>query len=245
MQQLKTVVMVGFVSAVCAAATACAPGPSGAPAQEAPLARAAGACRIATVDGSVLTEADAAELAAQLSPPPSRAEAGRLAVDAALAQWLVRGYIAPASAARRLASYRELLTRLGAQTASAGATARKALAVLGRAAERVGVTAGPCLEPLALPAELALPAIGDAELAALREPPRTQERRLAERAHGRPLLRPVVWRLWPRPERLELGPVLADELEPELARALAATAPGAPTPAVTTRTGIYFAEPRS
>ena len=243
MQQLKIVFVI--VSAVCAAAAACAPGAPGAPAQDPALARAAGACRIATVDGIVLTEADASELAAQLSPPPSRAEAGRLAVDAALAQWLVRGYVAPASAARRLASYRELLARLGAKSSSAGATARTTLAVLARAAERVGVTSGPCLEPLALPADLALPVVGDAEFAALREPPRTQERRLAERAHGRPILRPTVWRLWPHPERLSLGPVLADELEPELARALADAAPGAATPAVTTRTGIYFAEPRS
>jgi hypothetical protein len=202
---------------------------------------APGACRIATVGGTDITEADAEELSAQLSPPPSRAEASRLAVDAALASWVVRGYVAPASPARRLASYRELLARLGTRAPDATVVARTTLGYLARAAQRIGVEPGPCLSPRAGP-EIAAPPVSDTELAALRQAPRSIERRLAERARGRSILHATVWRAWPVVERIDLGPVLGDELEPELAAAIEPLSAGQWSRPVVTRTGIYVAE---
>jgi hypothetical protein len=196
-----------------------------------------GACRLATVGGIAITDADAAELVGLLSPPPSPEEAGRLAVDAALAQWIVRGYVAPASASRRLASYRELLAKIGPHAPDRSTFARTAVAYLALAAERVGVEPGPCLVRADLPVG-PLPAVLATDLATLAATPGSIVRRLSERARGRPILDGTAWRIWPSPARIELGPVLADELEPELSAALDATAPGAAA-TVTTKSGRY------
>lgn len=200
------------------------------------------ACLIARVGGVAVTRADAAELALQLSPPPSPAEASRLAVDAALAQQLVRGYLAPASALRRLTSYRELLAQIGTRVRSRnpGEHARAAMAYLAGAAARTGVEYGPCFVA-ATPLAGAPPpaAVGDSDLAAMRATPRAIARRLTDRARKRPVIRAQLWRLAPRYEAIELGPVLADELEPALGAALVGLAPGAAMPVVTTATGTY------
>lgn len=89
------------------------------------------ACVLAVVDGVPVTVADAEALRALLQPAPSEAGARRLAVDAALAWWDLHGWLAGSGPRGRLEAWRVWLA--ADPDAGADATVRDVAAVAARA----------------------------------------------------------------------------------------------------------------
>ncbi len=100
-------------------------------------------CRIATLADVEIRVSDATELRALLQPPPSSEMAARLAVDAAVAQLDLNGWLAPSSSKARLQSWREWLATMESEqgTASPGPEAAARLRSVGAAWQ---LRPGPC-----------------------------------------------------------------------------------------------------
>ena len=143
-----------------------------------PTAVADGACVLAVLSDpmageAIVTERDAEVLRALLQPPPSRAEARRLAVDAALAHLWARGWVAAASARGRLVAWRAFNEAIDALTPPGGDRAAAANGVLAGLAARAGLASGPCLD-----------AVRPAAVADAAEPPAPDPRALRARDAG-------------------------------------------------------------
>lgn len=196
-------------------------------------------CAVAELGGLTLTEREVETMTAAITPAPSRDEAARLLVDATLAHWVVRGWLAGSSVRARLASYRALVARLAESGQTSAQQARALLAVLARAGQELSLRPGPCSAALAQPP--AVPAIDARELAALRASPQALERRARAQADQRPVVRAMLVRLTPRLERITPGPLFADELEPALGRALLGATPGRWIGPIASDSGLYLA----
>lgn len=85
---------------------------------------------IATVGGIEITQNDAEQLRALLSPPPSRVAAQRLAVDTARAHLWLRGWLEYSSPRARLEAYRVLLATVRRSTPDAARLAARITATL-------------------------------------------------------------------------------------------------------------------
>lgn len=197
-------------------------------------------CVVAELGGATLTQREVEAMTAAVTPAPAPAEASRLLVDATLAHWVVRGFVAGSSVRARLASYRALSAHLATRAPQGSLAARALLAVLARAGQELSLRAGPCYAAPEQPAP-ALAAVGAGELAALRATPRALEMRALAQAGKRQVARPVLLRLAPRLERIAPGPLFIDELEPALARALQAAAPGRWHGPISSESGLYLA----
>lgn len=208
--------------------------------QHEPPARPAPPCVVAELGGVTLTQREVAAMAAAITPAPPAAEASRLLVDATLAHWVVRGFVAGSSVRSRLASYRALSARLATSAPQGSQAARALLAVLASAGRELSLRTGPCYVAPALPAP-AVPALDAGELASLRASPQALARRARAQADKRPVVRATLLRLAPRLERIEPGPLFVDELEPALARALQAGLPGRWLGPVSSESGVYVA----
>lgn len=133
-------------------------------------------CVVAELDGVTLSQREVEAMTAAVTPAPAPAEASRLLVDATLAHWVVRGFVAGSSVRARLASYRALSAHLGKSAASGSRHARALLGVLARAGQELSLRTGPCYAAPEQPAP-DLAAVGDVELASLRATPRALEMR--------------------------------------------------------------------
>lgn len=194
-------------------------------------------CVVAELGGITLTEREVEKMTAAVTPAPTPAEASRLLVDATLAHWVVRGFVAGSSMRARLASYRALSAHLAKNAAAGSQHARALLGVLARAGQELSLRTGPCY---AAPERPTPDGHGlDVELASLRASPRALEMRARAQAGQRQVVRPVLLRLSPRLERIAPGPLFLDELEPALARALQTAAPGRWLGPISSESGLY------
>lgn len=196
-------------------------------------------CVVAELGGVTLSQREVEAMTAAVTPAPAPAEASRLLVDATLAHWVVRGFVAGSSVRARLASYRALSAHLAKSAAAGSQHARALIAVLARAGQELSLRSGPCY---AAPEQPTPDVHGlDIDLATLRATPRALEMRARAQAGKRQVVRPVLLRLSPRLERIAPGPLFLDELEPALARALQAAAPGRWHGPIFSESGLYLA----
>lgn len=200
-------------------------------------AQPAAPCVVAELGGVTLTQREVEAMTAAVTPAPAPAEASRLLVDATLAHWVVRGFVAGSSVRARLASYRALSAHLAKNAAAGSQHARALIAVLARAGQELSLHTGPCY---AAPEQPTPDVHGlDVELASLRATPRALEMRARAQAGKRQVVRPVLLRLSPRLERIAPGPLFLDELEPSLARALQTAAAGRWLGPISSESGLY------
>lgn len=210
------------------------------------------ACLLAVVDGALVDDTDADALRALLQPPPGRDAARRLAVDAALAHFWLRGYVAPASARGRLEAWRAFLVALRPQARTEdrlGAIAGEALLQLAAVA---GLAAGPCLPDATRgPARLADAEARAAPVAAM---PRPDTAGLLRRVNAKePLVRARLLDAGPAGDPcgdstsettsgIDLGVVPPGHLDREVAAAALATPPGRTSEPFNSRFGRHVIE---
>jgi len=206
-------------------------------------------CLLAVIDGTHIDDSDADALRALLQPPPGRDEARRLAVDAALAHFWLRGYVAPASARGRLEAWRSFMAAPRPDTGDEADEVAIVQASLHHLAAMSGLVAGPCLR-----AAPAVPAVAEAARASTssRVPdPRSASALLLRRAGIREPL--VSARLnihdtssqgcLPRdtgapPRVVDLGLVPLSHLDRDVARVAATLPAGATSAPLLTRFGL-------
>ncbi|MFN7964391.1 MAG: hypothetical protein U0V87_01720 [Acidobacteriota bacterium] len=83
------------------------------------------ALALGSVDGVAVTDRDAEQIRAMLSPPPSREAAQRLALDATRAHLWLRGWVEYSSLRARLEAYRVLVATARRQAKSQGDLAQR------------------------------------------------------------------------------------------------------------------------
>jgi hypothetical protein len=208
---------------------------AGGPAHGAATETTAAPCRVATIAGIAVTDADADAMRGLIQPPPTREQARRLAVDAALAWWDVHGFLAGSSARGRLDAWRGFMAA-GEPGASPLDDARDAAAELRRVETAAGLVPGACFASAPRPQATSEPTVAPSPRTA--STARWLEQSVdAERVHVR-LLRQEEGLV----PALRSGSFPLRHLETPLALALRRLAPGEVAGPIATDSGTYWVE---
>ncbi|MFZ5896029.1 MAG: hypothetical protein ACOY0T_33545 [Myxococcota bacterium] len=210
-------------------------------------------CIIAQVAEVPIRIDDARQLRALVNPPPSGDAALGLALDVAVAHIMQLGYIAPSSAKRRLAVYRDVVQALRANEPSQSAAALEAVARQFAAAERAAnVQPGPCYptEPRMVRAAtdlrpVTVPRAVQREWAVLRQknarsPLFLVEHTFQPNSRAADATDPPSSSVAAKGVKRDLGLVALDGLELDLARALQDQQAGDMVGPITTATGVHL-----
>jgi len=218
---------------------------SASPSPHSMIDRADASCVIARIADVPVRVDDARQLRALLNPPPLGDVALDLALDVAVAHIMQLGYLAPASAKRRLAAYRDVVQTLRSGTSPSPADSLEAVARhLAAAARAANLEPGPCY-----PSEAPIRAAADQRPVSV---PRALQREwsvLRQRNVRSPLFvlehtfesRPQAAQSIsnPRTFKRNLGLVSLDGLELDLARALEGSKTGDTVGPIATDTGTH------